>query len=125
MRMLIPFLLLTGMALAQTTLGVGSVDGTIRDESGALIVGARVILNEQSKGLLRQSESDSDGAFLFPSVIAGAYSLRVEKQGFSSARMTDLRIGGGEQASVAITLYMGAVHTTIAVLQPTLTELDA
>ncbi len=87
MRMPITLVLIAGSALAQITLGVGSVGGTILDESSAPIPGARIVLTEQSKGLVRESESDSDGAFLFPSVIAGAYLVRVEKQGFSSASM--------------------------------------
>src|SRR5947208_2209496 len=113
MRMLVALVLVTGAALAQTTLGVSSVGGTIRDQSSASIAGARVILMEESKGLVRESASESDGAFLFPSLIAGHYSLRVEKQGFSSARITNLRIEVGEQASVAITLRVGEVHTTV------------
>ena len=114
-----------GLALGQTNLGVGSIGGSIRDESNAVVAGARVILTEESKGFVRDSESDSGGAFLFPSVIAGSYSLRVEKPGFSSVRMNDLTIVVGEQASVEITLHVGEVQTTIAVTTPTATKLDA
>ncbi len=111
--------------LAQTTLSVGSVGGAIRDESGGLIGGAKIILTEESKGLVRQTESGSDGHFLFPSAIAGSYSLRVEKQGFSSGRMTGLRIEVGEQASVEITLRVGEIRATITVSTPTAAERDA
>ena len=112
-------------ALAQTMRSLGSVNGIIRDESKAVIGGANVILTEESKGLVRKSESDSDGRFLFLSTIAGSYSLRVEKQGFNSGRMTGLRIEVGEQASVEITLRVGEVRTTTTVTTPTSTELDA
>ncbi len=125
MRTTIALVIIAGSALAQITLGVGSVGGTILDESSAPVPGAKVILTEESKGLVRESASDSDGSFLFPSAIAGPYLLRVEKQGFSSASMTNLRIEVGEQASVEITLHLGEVRTTISVQQPTPTELDA
>jgi hypothetical protein len=114
-----------GPALAQANLGAGSIGGTIRDESNAVVAGAKLILTEDSKGLVRESESDSGGAFLFPSVIAGSYSVRVEKQGFSSGRMNGLRIEVGQQAAVEITLHVGAVQTTIAISTPTPTELVA
>jgi len=112
-------------ALAQTTLSVGSVGGTIRDESKAVIADAKVILTEESKGLVRESESDSAGRFLFPSTIAGSYSLRIEKQGFNAGRMMGLKIEVGEQASVEITLHVGEVRSTITVTTPTATELGA
>ncbi len=111
--------------LAQTTLSVGSVGGAIRDESKGVIVGAKVILTEESKGLVRETESGSDGRFLFPSTIPGSYSLRVEKQGFNSGRMTGLRLEIGEQASVEITLRVGEVRATITVTTPTAADLNA
>ena len=126
MRIILPVALVAiAPVLAQSNLGVGSISGTIRDESNALVAGAKVILTEEFKGFIRESESDSEGAFLFPSVIAGSYSVQVEKDGFSVGTMQDLRIEVGEQASIGITLHLGEIHTTIAVLAPTATELDA
>jgi carboxypeptidase family protein len=115
--MLIPLVIVARPALAQANLGVGSIGGTIRDESNAVVVGAKVILAEESKGFVRESESNSAGAFLFPSVIAGSYSVRGEKQGFSSGRLNDLTIEVGEQASVEITLHVGEVNATSPLLR--------
>ena len=85
--------------LAQAAFG-----GTIRDESGAMIADAKVSLTEESKGLFRESRSDRGGSFLFPAIIAGVYSVRVEKQGFSPKQINGLKIEIGQQASMAITL---------------------
>ena len=52
----------------------------VRDDSGRSVADAKLILTERSKGLVRESESNSDGSFLFPSLIAGVYSVRVEKK---------------------------------------------
>ncbi len=125
-RILIPLVIsAVSPMLAQTTLSLGSVGGAIRDESGAVVAGAKVILTEESKGLVRETESGSDGRFLFPATIAGSYSARVEKPGFNLVTMTGLRIEVGEQASVEITLHVGEVRTTLTVTAPTATELDA
>jgi len=52
-EMLIPLLMVVlGPALAQTNLGVGSIGGAIRDESKAVVAGAKVILTDDSKGLV-------------------------------------------------------------------------
>jgi len=56
----------------------------IRDDSGASVAGAKIILTEESKGLVRESGSNRDGSFLFPSLIAGGYSVCVQKEGFTS-----------------------------------------
>jgi hypothetical protein len=114
-----------GDAFGQTTLGVAAMGGTIRDQSGAAVAGAEVSLKEESKGLVRSSETDGIGSFLFLAVIAGVYSLRVEKPGFSTEQIEGLSIEVGQQASIAITLRLGEIHTAIAVTPPSATELTA
>jgi hypothetical protein len=80
MRLLIPLAIIAiSPAFGQTTLGIAAVGGTVRDQSGALVAGAKVTLTEESKGLVRDSESDTGGSFLFPAVIPGVYCIRVEK----------------------------------------------
>ena len=111
--------------LAQTTLSAGAVAGTVRDESGSFVAGAKITLTEQAKGLVRESESDRDGVFLLPSLIAGVYSLRVESQGFSAERMEGLTIEVGKLVSVNLTLHVGEIRTAIEVLLPMEAEQNA
>jgi hypothetical protein len=111
--------------LAQTTMSGGALAGTVRDESGAFVAGAKLILTEESKGLVRKSESARDGTFLFPSLIAGVYSLRAEALGFSTEQMNGLKIEIGEVGSVNLTLHVGEIRTAIEVLPPTAAEQHA
>jgi len=125
MRMLIRLAFVTAWpALAQTA-GGASVDGIVRDKSGGSVAGALVTLTEDSKGLTRQTQSDRDGSFLFPAVVAGSYSVSVKKQGFDTQQMHGLMIAVGEQASVAIRLELGGVRTTVTVRAPSATDLDS
>jgi len=125
MRPIFVALVVIGHTLAQTTGAFATLDGTVRDEYGALVGGAKVTLTERSKGLIRESESDRSGSFVFPAVIAGVYSVRVDKQGFSVVQMRDVTIAVGEQASIVITLHLGEIRTAITVMPPTTVELDA
>jgi hypothetical protein len=120
-------LTLFGVAVvfAQATLGVAAVNGTVRDQSGALVPAATVALTENAKGLVRKSETDRNGSFLFPAVIAGVYSLRVEKDGFNTEQIQALSIEVGQQATVAVSLNPGQVHTAITVRAPSTTQLSA
>src|SRR5215471_10975999 len=110
---------------AQTTLGVGTLRGTVVDPSQRVVVGAHVTMTETSKGLVRRSESGGDGSFLFLSVLAGLYSIRVEMPGFSTEQMDGLRIEVGQEASVNIQLQVGEAHTSVTVEAPAVTELNA
>src|SRR5688572_8816075 len=108
---------------AQTTLGVGAVGGHVQDESGAFVAGARITLTEGSKGLNRISESANGGSFLFPSVISGVYSLRVEKEGFSTQLVEGLEIEVGTHKAVAVTLRVGSIRSAMTVPAPSTVEL--
>jgi hypothetical protein len=110
---------------AQTTLGVGALRGTIVDGSDRQVPGARVTLIETSKGLVRTSDSGADGSFFFVSVLAGDYSVRVEKPGFATQQIEGLKIDVGQEAFVTVWLQVGEVHTSITVMAPAATELSS
>src|SRR5215469_16000795 len=55
-------LLLPALSTAKT-LGAGDIGGAIRDESGGVVAGAKVVLTEKSKRLVHTAETDNSGAF--------------------------------------------------------------
>src|SRR4051794_3561149 len=111
--------------LAQSSSPAAALRGTLRDESGALVVGARVSLIDESKGVVRGSTSDSSGSFVVAAVIPGRYSVHIGKEGFNTERIEPLWIEAGEQASLLITLRVGPRHAEITVQAPSATDLDA
>lgn len=117
--------LLLVLIRAQTISGQGAVNGVVRDDSGASVAGAKIILTEESKGLVRESESSRDGSFLFPSLIAGIYSVSVQKEGFSTEQMNALRTEVGELASINVVLHIGEIRTATRISLPTEAELKA
>src|SRR4051794_26463640 len=120
-------LLLLGcnIVAAQSALGVGSLRGSVVDASEGLVGGVTVTLTENSKGWIRSSESAGDGTFLFASVISGVYSVRVERAGFATEQMDNLKIEVGQQASVTIRLHPAGVETSVSVTTPTSEDLTA
>src|SRR5690348_16979011 len=81
MRNLVALVLFVLPVLAQTT---GEIRGTVKDSSGNAVSGAKVAARFESTGLVRNSESDSKGEFIFPSIPVGEYALEVEAAGFKS-----------------------------------------
>src|SRR5580704_4368244 len=77
---LLLFLCLTaGVGQAQN---VGSVFGTVVDSTGALIAGAKATLSEPEHGFSRTVTSNAGGAYLFPDIPVGTYTLTVEAPKF-------------------------------------------
>ena len=126
LRVAVTALMLPGLPYAAgATLGTGSVGGIIRDESGGLVAGAKVVLTEKSKRLVHASETDNSGSFLFPSLLSGAYTLYAERQGFRAYKVDDLAVEVGEAASLSITLTLGDLRTVVTVEAPSSTELGS
>src|SRR6266404_156468 len=62
----------------------GSIDGIVKDPSGAVIAGANVEISFPVTGYQRQTRTGSDGSFHFPNVPFNPYHLTVAATGFAS-----------------------------------------
>src|SRR5262249_44610622 len=85
-RSLLLGLLWTGLALtapAQVAT-TGQLVGAVQDQSGAVVPGVELQLqNEDTKAVLTAAAS-ADGGFVFPTLSPGRYTLTVSKQGFDT-----------------------------------------
>ena len=63
-------------AFAQSSSPAAALRGTVRDESGALVAGAKLSLTDELKGVVRETVSDSSGSFLIAPVIPGPITSR-------------------------------------------------
>ena len=94
--------------------GSASVSGTVRDEAGAEVPGASVVLIEIARQLDRDSVTNEAGRFVFLNIPAGAYSMAVTKWA-SRPTLIDIRLAVDQQGGVEILLKVGAVATSIDV----------
>jgi hypothetical protein len=67
---LIPMLLLPMAALAQSG-GQGSIDGTVKDSSGAVVSTATIKVTNEATGATRTAQTDSRGFFAVESLEPG------------------------------------------------------
>src|SRR5689334_2654665 len=67
------------LASAQTPLG--RVAGTVLDQSGGVLPGATVTLTNNGTGQVLNTVTSETGAFLFPQVPVGTYTIKVELEG--------------------------------------------
>ena len=81
LNLLIVVCLLSANALPQgeTT---SAIVGEVGDATGAAVAGASVTVTNHETALRRSARTDESGRFNFPQLKPGAYSVKVEAQGF-------------------------------------------
>lgn len=108
---LMAFGAVSGFAQATSS---GTIEGTVFDKSQAVITGADVSITSKATGATRTATTGSTGNYRFDLLPAGTYSVKVSKDGFSSAIQTvELLIG--TTATANATLAPGATTETVEV----------
>ena len=88
----------------------GSISGAVADAQGGVLPGADVTLTNQSSKTTQRTVTNTDGVFVFASVPAGTYSVKVELSGFTAWEATDIVMRLGERRTVTgIKLAVGGV----------------
>lgn len=103
-----------GPALAQVT--TGTILGTVRDSTGAVVVGAQVTITETNKGTSSRFETDETGSYNAPFLVPGTYSVTVEKPGFKKSVRSGIVLQVDQRARIEVTLDVGQVTETVSVV---------
>jgi hypothetical protein len=93
----------------------GQVNGTVTDNSGAIIAGATVRLTNTGTKIIKETETNSAGYYLFVDVLPGTYVLGVQKQGFKAAYVNSFTIEVNQALTQNIQLQVGTVTETVTV----------
>src|SRR4051812_18789135 len=107
-------LLLVSVLIARAQTNVGRISGTVTDSSGAAIVDCAVEAIDAA-GVKQSVRTDSSGSYVFPSLPAGTYEVRVEQAGFRASRQTGLTLDAASQRTVSFRLEVGQVTEAIDV----------
>ena len=105
---------MTHCLFAQTTVGTGSIVGTVSDPSGAVVNGADVTITNLTTGQIIRLTTNSSGAFNSGALIPGDYKTRISSKGFNSAEvLTTVLVGN--TATVNVTLPIGQENQVVEV----------
>jgi len=102
-------------AFAQIT--TGTVSGTIKDTTGAVVPGATVVLVSEAKGTRSvPAVTNGSGDYVFPNVTADTYRVEVTLEGFHAISRGGVIVSSGERVSVpALVLEPGGTQETVTV----------
>lgn len=92
----------------------GSIEGVVKDSSGAVLPGATVEARSGGSGVLTTT-SDAGGNFRFPSVLPGIYEVGANLSGFKSAKVGNVEVKLGSIKSVDFTLQVSTVTEQVTV----------
>jgi hypothetical protein len=93
----------------------GSIIGTVKDTSGAIVPGAAVLLTSLDQGTTRTTTSNGSGDFQFDDAKAGRYSIVVSYAGFEKWTTSGLVLAARQQLRVDPSLTVGNVQQEVTV----------
>jgi len=112
-KSLVALLLLSGMSLFGQTLG--EITGQVGDASGAGVPDSAVTLTNTATNAVRQTNTNGQGLYTFPSVPPGVYNLKVEHPGFKAAASNNVELQVQQTVRLDLNLQVGEVTQTVEV----------
>jgi hypothetical protein len=101
------------VAHAQTT--TADVSGNVTDPTGAILPNATVTIKNLATQEQRTAQSNSAGAYSFPFLQPGHYSVTVTATGFKGFTVPDIALNGGEHGRADAQLQIGQATQTVSV----------
>src|SRR3989441_5474347 len=95
----------------------GAITGTVKDVSGAAIVGAAVTVKHVETGLTRAVQADASGNYNVSSLPVGEYELTAEKMGFQVEVRRGINLAVAQEAVVNVTLQVGSMVQQVTVTE--------
>src|SRR5580658_989386 len=109
------FALTLGVSMGFAQVDTGTILGTVKDQSGAVIPDARVTITNQGTGDAISSTTRSDGTYIVTPLKIGSYRISVEHEGFKKAENAAFDLNIQQQAVVDFVLQTGATNETVQV----------
>ena len=93
----------------------GSLVGTIRDSSGAAVVGAVVTVTNNATAVAVKATTNGEGDYELPSLHVGVYTISAKASGFTDAVANNIAISVGGRQRIDLSLRVGGTETTVEV----------
>jgi len=101
----------------QAQVDTGTILGTVRDASGAVVPGAKITITNEGTSVAQSTTTSASGNYVFTPLRIGTYTVEVEQPGFKKQRKTGQELNIQQQLVVDFVLEPGEVTTTVDVTE--------
>jgi outer membrane receptor protein involved in Fe transport len=108
-------LLATGGNLLYGQGATGTILGTVRDSSNAVLPGVDLTITNTETGISRTGLTGSRGEFRIPALPPGSYEIHAAMSGFQTGIRSGIRLSVGQEATVNFELQVGSVAESVTV----------
>jgi hypothetical protein len=109
-------LLLVSAPLFAQSAGVAGISGVVKDQSGASVPNAKVVISSDSQGLIRTLTTNSEGVFAAPVLTPGpGYQVKVSAGGFADYLAKGLVLQVGQDLDLHVNMAVGQTSTQVEV----------
>jgi Carboxypeptidase regulatory-like domain/TonB-dependent Receptor Plug Domain len=113
--LLIVCALILGTSAAIAQVDTGTILGTVKDQTGAVVPDAKVTIVNQGTGESVTTTTRSDGTYIVTPLKIGSYRITVELAGFKKEENAAFDLNIQQQAVVDFVLQTGATNETVQV----------
>jgi len=93
----------------------GTILGRVVDQTGSVVVGAKVEATNTATGVRYTSESNGSGDYILPFLIPGNYSINVESKGFRTSNRAGIAVRQSDRVTIDTTMEVGDASQSVQV----------
>jgi hypothetical protein len=93
----------------------GSIQGLVKDSSGAVLPGVTIEARSLSLVGVATAVSDGEGGYRFPALPPGVYELTATLQGFTDKKLADIQLALGQLLKIELAMSVGGVAETVQI----------
>jgi hypothetical protein len=112
------FLLLVSLSVFAQGPTTGRIAGTVKDQNGAVVVGAEVTVTSKATGDQRVVVTNAEGNYTVPLLPPGAYQVRIKANGFASSVYDPAQVVITETTRIEANLMLAEVDTVSVRIDP-------
>src|SRR5579862_5723862 len=94
---------------------IGTILGVVKDTSGGTVPQAKVTVTNTETNETRTADTGDDGAYRFPALKPGHYTVKIEKDGFKTESQTGLTLDVAQELVVSPTMEVGSAAQEVTV----------
>src|SRR5260370_24019723 len=95
----------------------GRILGTVTDQSGGVISGAKVAVTDTERGVSKTLVTNEPGEYNAPTLVPSTYKVRVEAKGFKTVERQNIVLEVGKEIRVDLTVQPGDQVQTITITE--------